>query len=279
MTKRSSEDLKKLTVQQLNLMAPHQHVSLQKTAHELLMSLAAFQWVQQVCAKCSDAFRHVESSAHGFDDPQNDANARPYSVDTANYSGEGYSAESYHMTQNLRVLVWLSWVKSTPPAYCQSGFQVHQQIVHLNNKNAHGCASTTSRQRDMSIEVHIATKMEASFEQHFIDEAQDLFNTVDKAIAKTERSGTLRKYYRIDCIVCELIIDSSQHNMARFLSPSGCLLGTLYYSGNCKDAEYIAQRGPNYALKNLPHKYLGKLLYLTCIFILLSYSFIPILKL
>ncbi|KAK0503907.1 hypothetical protein EDD18DRAFT_1344802 [Armillaria luteobubalina] len=112
----------------------------------------------------------------------------------------------------------------------------------------------------MSIEVHIATKMEASFERRFVDKVQDLFNALDEAITKMERSGTLRKYYRVDCIVCELIADDSERNMARFLSPSGRLLGTLYYSGNRRDAEYVVQRGPNYTLKNLPRKYLGKLL-------------------
>ncbi|KAK7441727.1 SNAP receptor [Stygiomarasmius scandens] len=49
MAKRASEDLKKLTVQQASL--PHQKTSLQKTSHDLQMSLVAFQRAQQVSAE------------------------------------------------------------------------------------------------------------------------------------------------------------------------------------------------------------------------------------
>ncbi|KAJ8080866.1 SNAP receptor [Marasmius tenuissimus] len=49
MAKRGSEDLKKLTAQQASL--PHQKTALQKTSHDLQMSLVAFQRAQQVSAE------------------------------------------------------------------------------------------------------------------------------------------------------------------------------------------------------------------------------------
>jgi len=49
MAKRGSEDLKKLSVQQVAL--PHQKTALQKTSHDLQMSLVAFQRAQQVSAE------------------------------------------------------------------------------------------------------------------------------------------------------------------------------------------------------------------------------------
>jgi len=49
MAKRGSDDLKKLSVLQMNL--PHQKTALQKTSHDLEMSLVAFQRAQQVSAE------------------------------------------------------------------------------------------------------------------------------------------------------------------------------------------------------------------------------------
>ncbi|KAL0576221.1 SNAP receptor [Marasmius crinis-equi] len=49
MAKRGSEDLKKLTAHQASL--PHQKTALQKTSHDLQMSLVAFQRAQQVSAE------------------------------------------------------------------------------------------------------------------------------------------------------------------------------------------------------------------------------------
>ncbi|KAJ7163019.1 t-SNARE [Mycena filopes] len=49
MAKRGSDDLKKLSVLQVNL--PHQKTALQKTSHDLEMSLVAFQRAQQVSAE------------------------------------------------------------------------------------------------------------------------------------------------------------------------------------------------------------------------------------
>ncbi|KAJ7600475.1 t-SNARE [Mycena floridula] len=49
MAKRGSEDLKKLTTAQASL--PHQKTSLQKTSHDLQLSLVAFQRAQQVSAE------------------------------------------------------------------------------------------------------------------------------------------------------------------------------------------------------------------------------------
>ncbi|CAK5269842.1 unnamed protein product [Mycena citricolor] len=49
MVKRASEDLKKLSVLQIKL--PHQKTALQKTSHDLEMSLVAFQRAQQVSAE------------------------------------------------------------------------------------------------------------------------------------------------------------------------------------------------------------------------------------
>lgn len=49
MAKRSSEDLKRLSTLQSNL--PHQKTALQKTSHDLQMSLVAFQRAQQVSAE------------------------------------------------------------------------------------------------------------------------------------------------------------------------------------------------------------------------------------
>ncbi|KAK0482943.1 hypothetical protein EDD18DRAFT_1362357 [Armillaria luteobubalina] len=111
----------------------------------------------------------------------------------------------------------------------------------------------------MSIEVYFTYQTKASFERHFVNEAQDLFNALDEAIVKLERAGTFRKYHHVDCIVCGLMVDGSQRNMARFLSPSGRLVGTLYYSGNRRDAEYVVERGLDYTMKGLPRYYLGKL--------------------
>ncbi|KAF7357466.1 SNARE domain protein [Mycena sanguinolenta] len=49
MAKRGSDDLKKLSVLQVNL--PHQKTALQKTSHDMEMSLVAFQRAQQVSAE------------------------------------------------------------------------------------------------------------------------------------------------------------------------------------------------------------------------------------
>ncbi|KAJ7134239.1 t-SNARE [Mycena epipterygia] len=49
MAKRGSDDLKKLSALQVNL--PHQKTALQKTSHDLEMSLVAFQRAQQVSAE------------------------------------------------------------------------------------------------------------------------------------------------------------------------------------------------------------------------------------
>ncbi|KAG5650482.1 hypothetical protein H0H81_012108 [Sphagnurus paluster] len=49
MAKRGSEDLKKLSTLQANL--PHQKTALQKTSHDLQLSLVAFQRAQQVSAE------------------------------------------------------------------------------------------------------------------------------------------------------------------------------------------------------------------------------------
>ncbi|KAG6895991.1 hypothetical protein C0992_011033 [Termitomyces sp. T32_za158] len=49
MAKRGSEDLKKLSVLQASL--PHQKTALQKTSHDLQLSLVAFQRAQQVSAE------------------------------------------------------------------------------------------------------------------------------------------------------------------------------------------------------------------------------------
>ncbi|KAK7056609.1 SNAP receptor [Paramarasmius palmivorus] len=49
MAKRGSEDLKKLTMQQMSL--PHKKTALQKISHDLQMSLVAFQRAQQVSAE------------------------------------------------------------------------------------------------------------------------------------------------------------------------------------------------------------------------------------
>ncbi|KAJ7676081.1 t-SNARE [Mycena polygramma] len=49
MAKRGSDDLKKLSVMQMSL--PHQKTALEKTSHDLQMSLVAFQRAQQVSAE------------------------------------------------------------------------------------------------------------------------------------------------------------------------------------------------------------------------------------
>ncbi|KAJ7223891.1 t-SNARE [Mycena haematopus] len=66
MAKRGSDDLKKLSVLQMNL--PHQKTALQKTSHDMEMSLVAFQRAQQVSAERQRTV--VQGVRMAVDDPQ-----------------------------------------------------------------------------------------------------------------------------------------------------------------------------------------------------------------
>jgi len=67
MAKRGSEDLKKLSALQASL--PHQKTALQKTSHDLQLSLVAFQRAQQVSAERQRTV--VQGVKLAVDDEQN----------------------------------------------------------------------------------------------------------------------------------------------------------------------------------------------------------------